>query len=221
MNDAHLYSADNMMEQLPRVLDEDPRMHALALAIAHALYAHMSEISLTVIYAAIDALPEALLDILAHDFKVDWWDNSYSLAEKRKTLKGSFYVHRTLGTKYAVKTAISAIYPDAQIEEWFDYDGTPHTFRLIINVAATEISAEKHQRVLERIQYYKNVRSTFDGAVYVKDREAANHIYIGIAMRALKRIEIGCETPELVDIQYLADENGDLLADENGNVLVE
>ena len=36
------------------------------------------------IYTRIDELPEWLLDILARDFAVDWYDRSYTLEEKKK-----------------------------------------------------------------------------------------------------------------------------------------
>ena len=35
------------------------------------------------IYTRIDELPEWLLDILARDFAVDWYDRSYTLEEKK------------------------------------------------------------------------------------------------------------------------------------------
>ena len=76
---------------------------------------------------------DQLLDILANDFKVDWWDANYTLEEKRRTLKDSWNVHRRLGTKAAVVLAISAIYPDTQVSEWWEYGGKPYHFKLLID----------------------------------------------------------------------------------------
>ncbi|NCE66053.1 phage tail protein I, partial [Pseudoflavonifractor sp. 524-17] len=60
---------------------------ALAQAIAELLARRKEEIDRLLIYPAIDRLDEPLLDILARDFKVDWWDADYSVEEKRRTLK--------------------------------------------------------------------------------------------------------------------------------------
>ena len=144
------------------------------------------------IYTRIDDLPEELLDILAYDFKVDWWDYDYTLEEKRATPKDSWNVHRTLGTRGAVEKAISAIYPDTQVVEWFDYDGDPYHFKLMINATYEDDDPVKHQRVLARINFYKNLRSYLDVIEYASVGNTTayvaaatvgiSEVYSGIAM---------------------------------------
>lgn len=125
MNSAYGLTAENLLRTLPEVFRNDKKMVALASSIADVLAARPEEIRQLMIYSRIDDLSEELLDILAYDFKVDWWDGDYTLEEKRKTLKDSWRVHRMLGTKAAVETAISAIYPETQVREWFEYGGEP------------------------------------------------------------------------------------------------
>ncbi len=165
MND-HGLTKENLAGTLPPALRSDPSVVALSEALAELLAARPEEIDRLLIYPAIDQLEEAVLDILAHDFKVDWWDPEYSLEEKRRTLKDSWRVHRTLGTKAAVETAISAIYPETQVLEWFEYGGEPYHFKLLIDSAFESVDPEKHRRVLERVAYYKNLRSWLDEVEY-------------------------------------------------------
>ena len=99
----HGLTADNMMQQFPIALQKDPKTVALGQAIAKVMESRQDEIASLRIYPRIDELPEWLLDILARDFAVDWYDRSYTLEEKRKTIKDSFYVHRHRGTKAAVE----------------------------------------------------------------------------------------------------------------------
>lgn len=167
MNDAHGLTTENLLRTLPDVLKNDESMAALAAAIAQVLSARPSEIRNLMIYPRIEELPEDLLDILAYDFKVDWWDGDYTLSEKRKTLKDSWQVHRMLGTKAAVETAISAIYPDTRVSEWFEYDGQPYHFKLLIDVSREDIDPAKHRRVLDRVEFYKNLRSCMDAVEYI------------------------------------------------------
>ena len=166
MNSAHGLTAKNILRALPEVLQNDKSMEALAASIAAVLAARPAEIQHLMIYPRIDELPEELLDILAHDFKVDWWDGDYTLEEKRNTLKDSWIVHRMLGTKAAVETAIAAIYPDTQVSEWFEYGGEPYHFRLLINSTHESVDRDKHQRVLDRVEFYKNLRSVLDEVEY-------------------------------------------------------
>lgn len=159
-------TADNLLRALPEVLANDESMRAVAAAIAETLEARTGEIETLMIYARIDALPEPLLDMLAYDFKVDWWDANYTVEEKRATLKESWAVHRTLGTKAAVKKAISAISPNTDVAEWFEYGGEPYHFRLLIQLTGERAAPEKFQRVLERVMFYKNLRSWLDEVIY-------------------------------------------------------
>ncbi len=160
-------TSENLLRALPPALARDENMLALASAVADEFALRPDEIKSLIIYSRIDDLPEALLDILAHDFKVDWWDYNYSLAEKRRTLKDSWNVHRTLGTKGAVEKAISAIYPDTKVEEWFTYGGDPYHFKLQIDITYEGVNPVKHQRVLDRVEYYKNLRSHLDNVEYI------------------------------------------------------
>jgi phage tail P2-like protein len=157
---------ENLLRSLPEVLRGDSKMLALATAIAGALSARPAEIAALEIYNRIDELPETLLDILAYDFKVDWWDADFKLEEKRQTLKASWDVHRHLGTPYAVERALSAIYPESTVREWFEYGGDPFHFRLMIPVDQTTLDLTKHARVLALVNFYKNLRSILDEVEY-------------------------------------------------------
>ena len=101
MNNEDFYSAD-FTNSLPPALKNDPDMMALAQTISAQLRATAAEIRKNIIYARIDELDEATLDVLAYDLHVDWYDYSYPIEVKRRTIRDSIQVHRRLGTKYAV-----------------------------------------------------------------------------------------------------------------------
>ncbi len=179
----HSLSAQNLMATLPQVLQIDPELATLASSIADILAKRGEEIRRIAIYSRIDELPEDLLDILAYDFKVDWWDRDFSVDEKRRLLKSCWRVHRVLGTKAAVVTAVEAIFPGAQVSEWFEYGGEPYHFRLLIDSAYKNVSPEKHQKVLDSIACYANLRSVLDGVEYI-DISGVVTQYFGTAMLA-------------------------------------
>ena len=163
---SHGLTRENLVATLPPALQKDPSAVALAEAMADLLARRPEEIEQLRIYPVIDRLDERLLDILAYDFKVDWWDADYSLEEKRRTLKDSWRVHKLLGTKAAVEMAISAIYPRTTVLEWWEYGGEPYHFRLDINITNDSIDSVKQRRVMERLEYYKSLRSHNDGVTY-------------------------------------------------------
>lgn len=195
MNNPHGITAENLLRTLPVGIGWDETIQALAASIAEVLARRPEEISRLLIYSNIDHLDEELLDILAYDFKVDWWDGDYSLEEKRRTLKDSWRVHRMLGTKAAVETAISAIYPKSAVKEWFEYGGRPYYFKLEINATGSNGDLDKQRRVLQRLNYYKNLRSHLDSVDYTIDLPPAT-LYLGGAVGVLTEFGV----PEAANI---------------------
>jgi len=181
MNSEYGLTAENILRTLPDVLKNDEDMLAIAMSVADVLAARTEEIEHLRIYTRIKELPEDLLDILAYDFKVDWWDADYTLDQKRQTLEDSWSVHRKLGTKAAVERAISAIYKDTQVSEWFEYEGVPFHFKLLIDATYEHADPVKHQRVLDRVSYYKNLRSRLDGVEYTANPQGNCTSYAAVA----------------------------------------
>lgn len=170
-----LYDID-FTRSLPPPLKNDPKILALANAIAGQLQSTANQIKENIIYARIDQLDERVLDILAYDLKVEWYDSTFTLAEKRSIVKDAIKVHRRKGTKYAVETALSAIYPKTSVLEWFKYGGLPYKFKLLIDATYENIDPEKHARVIEKVNYYKNLRSHLEAIEYtVKSGTASTY----------------------------------------------
>jgi len=179
MNSQYGLTPENLLRALPEVLQRDENMQALAEAVVSAIEPVLAETDMPRIYAQIDELDETLLDILAYDFKVDWWDYDYTIEQKRQTLKDSWMVHKHLGTPWAVETAISAFYPNTKVSQWFDYDGKPYTFRLHIDVSNRIIDTERQTRVLDLVNFYKNLRSRLEQVEYTATANKPATLFIG------------------------------------------
>ena len=111
MSSSYGITTENLMRTFPDALKGDPNILALASSIAEVLSERVSEIDDLKVYSRIDELPEDLLDILAYDLKVDWYDYSYPIEAKRAIIRDSVQVHKHMGTKFAVKTAVGNVYP--------------------------------------------------------------------------------------------------------------
>lgn len=171
MNNNDLFSVD-FTRSLPPALKNDPNMLALARVIAEQLQINAKDIEKNIIYARIDELDEQTLDVLAYDLHVDWYDYSYPIEVKRQTIRDSVRVHRNLGTKFAVETALGAVFPGTRVQEWFEYGGDPYMFRVIIGATESGVSAERQTAVLERVRFYKNLRSHLEAISYQIEKKA-------------------------------------------------
>lgn len=188
----------DLTRSLPPALKHDPKMIALAQSIAQQLQFNDRIIEKNIIYARMDELDEKTLDILAYDLHVDWYDYSYPIEVKRQTIRDSVTIHRRLGTKYAVETALRAVFPGAKVEEWFDYGGKPYYFRIVADVPETGVSAVQQRSILERVQFYKNLRSHLDGIAF--QSESTGFVRTGAFVTAGEVIEIFPELTTTLEI---------------------
>lgn len=214
-----LVTADNLLIAFPSVLSEDKTKSALASATAAELAKLYEDNEVLALYARIDELDEPLLDILAYDFKVDWWDENFSLAEKREIFKQCWNVKRTLGTPLSCYLAISSVFQNATIQEWWQYGGNPHYFKIYIELGGTLTDYEKLQRVVNGIRYYKNKRSLLEAIEVVVEK--TTNVYVGFAMQGgiKTTMVVGGVNPD--DYNFLVDENDALLLDEKGRLLLD
>lgn len=215
MNRKYGLTASNFLRTLPTVLQNDPNMQALAAAIAAELEKLAEEPRLAQIYTRIDELDETMLDALAADFKVDWWRPDATLEEKRYALKVSWYVHKHLGTKSAIETAVADYLGSGKVEEWFEYGGQPHHFRVASeNNTAIITNYDAFMAVLEVVQRRSSVLEHITAIL-----THTHGLYIGIAMRVGKKGMVMVEAPETDHQVILEDGKGNVLTDENGNIL--
>lgn len=155
----------------PRILGDQPWVKALSLAVLELHRRTMGYIDGSQIYTDIDTVREEVLDVLAVNWKIDWYDTEYDLEQKRRIVKTALTIRRTMGTAAAVKAQADAIYPGSTVEEWFEYGSKPGYFRLRVNIMTVEeqekfaamsmaeverrlAAAKRFSSHLEEVEYY-------------------------------------------------------------------
>ncbi len=157
------YSVQNFMNTLPAPILEDEHLKQLAEVAARVMLKIYDTRWMPAIYAKIDNLPEDVLDILAQDLKVDWYDYNAEIEVKRRTIKDNWHVHKKMGTKSAVETAVSDVWPTSVVEEWFDYSGDPYHFRVALGADQSDPDHPIHvDTVLDKVKLFKPVRAVMD-----------------------------------------------------------
>ena len=167
------------INSLPNSLQGYESIKMLGQIIAGYLNNISEEIDKTIIFPRIDELSEELLDVLAYDLHIDWYDYSYSIEQKRNVIKTSINVHRKLGTKYAVETALRAAYPDSKVVPWFENGGAPYSFEVILNISDSGESV-RFDEVGNIVNYYKSLRDNVSKTEFITKR--FQNMYCGIAI---------------------------------------
>lgn len=107
-----------------------------------------------------DLAPDNILPWLAWAVSVDDWSDNWSLAVKKNVIKASINVHKKKGTIGALRSALEAFnYENITVEEWFDYSGDPHFFRVFFDVTEPGFDVGILPQVQKVIDNTKNVRS--------------------------------------------------------------
>lgn len=157
-----------LLEGLPPSIAEQHWVKVLDAVYRERLKKELKVIERIHVYTAIDSLPEDLLDVLAIQFKVDWYRDDYPVETKRRVIKTAMEVRRYCGTEWAVKQAISAIYPNSEIVEWYDYGGTPGHWRLRVNITEnTDISYYTIKRMEDLLGYARRCTAHLEGISYL------------------------------------------------------
>lgn len=167
-----IYSV-NFADYLTETLKRDPKMKALAAAVTEQMLGVSGEIDNVLIYSRIDELSEELIDILAFDMHVDWYDYSYPLTVKKDILKNSVKVHKKMGTKYSLEMVLKNINKTAEIKEWFEYGGKPYTFRVNADIGTDGLDSSTDFEFERKLQLYKNLRSHCKGIFYTLSTKKA------------------------------------------------
>lgn len=172
MND--IYSTD-FSEFLPGALRHDPKMIALAKTLTEQLLTVSGSMDNVLIYSRFEELPEEIVDVLAYDMHVDWYEYNYPLQIKRDIVKNSVRVHKRMGTKYAVENVLNSLHPQSHIEEWFEYGGTHHCFRIVINADNKEYKIDI-DRIIKSISMYKRLSAHLESVIL--ERKKRRKIFV-------------------------------------------
>ncbi len=153
-----------LLTAFPYSLSREERLKKLADVIAGKLIKVVGETACVSVFPNVDELPEEVLDILAVDLKIQWYEIDAPISSKRQTVKECIRIHKYKGTKYAVETALRGIYEDVRVLEWNEYGGEPYHFKVVIYDSSND--REKRDRVLQKVDYYKNARSVLEETIF-------------------------------------------------------
>ena len=155
---------DALIATFPYSLSRDTDKLKLAVTVADGLVEMSVQLEYAMIFSRVDELPEEILDILAVDLNIQWYDNEADIECKRSTIKECMHINKYKGTKYAIEKALKSVYDDVRVIEWNEYGGEPYHYKIIIYDSSND--REKRDRVLDKVKYYKNLRSVLEETIF-------------------------------------------------------
>ena len=144
---------------LPDNLKATPDVQSLSYAIQKANQKMLDYAKKSRTYAAIQELPETILDVLSIELRSQYYDANLPLEMKRNIVANTLLWYSIAGTPYAVEEFVTTIFGTGRVIEWFDYEGgsgTPGTFMIETSAVLEPDTLEKLTVMITKI---KNTRS--------------------------------------------------------------
>lgn len=178
---------ESLQQILPGSIAYDKTVQNIVKAINEKLLLINRQTELILLLPRLDELPETLVDELAWQYHVDFYDYTADIAKKRALVRKAIAWHRYKGTPAAVEEVCTAVFKSARVFEWWQYGGEPYHFQ--VRLTEEGVPDEKVIDNLERaIKVTKNTRSWLDGLSFYRDLLAA--IYMAKAMWVHKSVSI-------------------------------
>lgn len=162
MND--IYST-SLLEIMPANLLADKKIRDICQSLDDTLKRISAETNIPALIYNIDTLDSDVIDILAWQFHVDFYNETLPLEKRRELVKKSIDYHRHKGTPYAMDGVVGTVFPDAVVEENWEYGGEPYHFR-INSITVPMADLDTLNQLMRAIKSVKNVRSVLDEIIF-------------------------------------------------------
>ena len=157
---------DNALQRiLPSSISGDATVKEIVQAISGRLAQLGEQAELVLILPRIKKLPEEIVDELAWQYHVDFYDVAADITKKRELVRKAIARHRYKGTPAAVEEVCSAAFDTAEVVEWYEYGGEPYHFR--VRMMQESIPDETAMaEMVKAVNSAKNTRSWLDSLVF-------------------------------------------------------
>lgn len=182
---------NNKDVELKRIVPQSIGSDENVKAICDAIDVKLRELSMAatsvLILPRLNELPEEIVDELAWQYHVDFYDYSASIEKKRSLVRQAIAWHKRKGTPAAVEEVCSAAFKTAKVFENWEYGGEPYHFqvRLIEEGIPNQTVIDN---LVRAVNDTKNTRSWLDGLSFY--REILGTIYLGAIVCPHKTVHI-------------------------------
>jgi phage tail P2-like protein len=160
---------DPTIKALCATLDDQFRQVTLAIPVV-LLLPRLDEIT-----------DENLIDVLAHQMHVDFYEPVSTIEEKRTMIRKSIEWHIYKGTAWAVKDIVRTIFSDCTVSMWYEYNPRPaprnRRYRFRLATALPPTGPDTIARLTRAVYATKNLRSWLDAIDQLLD--VTGTFYVG------------------------------------------
>ncbi len=170
----------NISETIPSSIKSDEQVQALAKTFMAKILDIDSKIDMIRILPNLSKVSDEVLDLLAWQYSVDFYDESFSREIKENLVRKSIVWHMKKGTPGMLKEVITTLYSEANVLENWEYEGgEPYHFK--VELTGYLMDVETRKKIDEYINEIKNTRSWLDEVAYDRSIQDKGGYVGGIA----------------------------------------
>lgn len=156
----------DLLSVLPESLSR-PETQALSAAIRVGLLRLQDYSRAISMYAALRDLPDEVLNLLAVELRTQYYDPAAKRKKREDMVRQTIAWYFRGGTGAVLTEYLATLYQGGRLKEWYDYGGAPYFFKAVVELALDdEIRPGDGERIAERINTYKNVRSWLEDLAF-------------------------------------------------------
>ena len=172
---------------LPSSIAADQNVQELSETADRYMHNIYEKLQCILLLPNLDTLPEDVVDSLAWQYHVDFYEMDMDIAKKRNMVREAIYWHLIKGTPAAVEKVVTAVFDSAVVQENWEYGGRPYWFR-VTGITEPLTDADTIQRLTNAINSAKNTRSWCEGIGF--RREIDQTVYVGTPILHHKKIVV-------------------------------
>lgn len=157
--------------------EDDAETVCLSYALQKGIQSIIDAAKQSQVTAMVDMLPEHILDVLAVEMGIAWYEPDSDIDVKRNLIKSATNVHMIIGTKEAIQQVVHDYYGDSEVLDWFEYGGSPGHFK--VNVLTEEMHIVVPERFVEVLRKIKRQSAIMDGIDFVWTTYLNDHVGVG------------------------------------------
>lgn len=165
----------NLLSLQTKYMQLDKTTQALCAALTPQFRQMADDIKACLIYARVNELNSEVLDELAWQMNIDWYDPTADIDVRRTLIKNALKIYQFRGTPYAVEQVIQDYFGDGAVEEWFEYNGDPYHFQVVTSNSA--VTGELATQFTQAVEKVKRLSTILDQVIVSMTAEF--NLYIG------------------------------------------
>jgi phage tail P2-like protein len=178
----------SLAEILPANLVADPFVGALIPVFDEEFRLLVADTARIQLFKAMASQSDEVLDELAWQFNVDFYDQGMAIDAKRELIGSALYWHSVKGTPHAVERVVAIVFGDATVEEWFDYGGAPFHFR-VGSLGGKFPDVQKYADLVRMVRVVKRASAILE--MFEIQQSGQQTLTIGGAMQIGQHITLG------------------------------